>query len=149
MRLPYTVTCVGLIILGVCYGIDQDPQETLHYFLNLSEQRGNIFYQAKLDGVDYRALLKGAMAKDEKSLTALFKYTVKGSLMGEGADTHGAILQALLYYYGDKMYSKVLGRLDQLVRREVIAYLDERFGLESYSKRFPRTYALAPHRHST
>src|SRR5207247_8597428 len=80
MRLPYTVTCVGLIILGVCYGIDQDPQETLHYFLNLSEQRGNIFYQAKLDGVDYRALLKGAMAKDEKSLTALFKYTVKGSL---------------------------------------------------------------------
>jgi hypothetical protein len=149
MRLPYAVTCVSIIILAVCHGIDRDPEETLHYFANLSEERGNVFYQAKLDGVDYRALLTGALAKDEKSLMALFKYTVKGNLMGEGADTHEAILQALLYYYGDREYSKVLGHLSQSIRRQVIANLDERFGLESYSKRFPRTYALAPHKKST
>ena len=149
IRRPVRVVCVLLTMLRVCYGIDQASSDTLHYFLNLKEERGNIFYQAKLDNVDYRVLLKGAIAKDEKSLNALFRYTAEGNLMGEGAETHGAILQALLYVYGDKTYAKVLSRLSHSIRNQAIAYLDERFGLECYWKQFPRTYALASHERSS
>ena len=69
--------------------------------------------------------------------------------MGEGAETHGVILQVLLYVYGDKTYAKVLSRLSHSIRNQVIAYLDERFGLECYWKQFPRTYALASHKRSS
>jgi len=137
---------VGLFTSSVvCNSRDEDARETLQYYLGIKEERGNVFYQSRLDGINYKKLLRAAMNKDTESLRSLFEYSSNKNLMGEGAEDHVAILKALLCYLGDDLYSRALRNASRKSRRQVIAYLDEGFGKEDYSKNYPKTYAVWAH----
>jgi hypothetical protein len=137
---------VGLFIFSaVCYSRDENARETLQYYLSIKDERGNVFYQSRLDGINYKKLLRAAMNQDTESLEALFEYSSNKNLMGEGAEDHVAILRALLCYLGDDLYSTALRNVSRKSRKQVIGYLDEGFGKEDYSKKYPKTYAVCAH----
>lgn len=127
------------------YGKEESAKDTIEGVLNMKEERGNVLAQGRLDGVDYRKLLREASSKHTQSLVKLFEYTGNRSLMGEGAIENGEILKALLLYLGDDFYSTALKMSSAEAKRQVISVLDEEFGFHGYSKRCPKTYALASH----
>src|SRR5437667_12818726 len=110
------------------------------------ESRGGVFAQGKLDGVDYRKLLRGAVAYDRDSLFGLFRYTADGQLMGEGAETNCEILQLLLQHWGDSRFASVLAGQPKHVPRKVIAEIDYAWSYPGWQPtEFPKTYRLATH----
>lgn len=108
---------------------------------------GDVFSQGRLDGLDYRKLLRGAIARDASSLDGLFRYTANGKLMGEGYEDHSIILWQLLQFWGDKAYARVLAVEPSKVRASVVAALDNgcRYPGGWQPKDFPVTYRLAKH----
>ena len=96
------------------------------------------------DGVDYRKLLRGAVAYDRASLRALFRYTANGKLMGEGADTNCEILHHLLEIWGDSRFAAVLSQEPARVRVAVIAAVDYDYP-HWRPTAYPKTYRLATH----
>src|SRR5438270_724537 len=122
---------------------EQTAEETLRYFLTAPAERGDVFSQGKLDGIDYRKLLRGAVAYDRASLVAIFRYTANGRLMGEGAETNSTILHALLEHWGDSRFSTVLRSQPSQVRRAVIAKLEYSWRHPGWRPtEFPQTYRL-------
>src|SRR5437667_1431746 len=83
------------------FGRERTFEETLNYFLTVAAHRGDVFSQGKLDGVNYRKLLRGAVAYDSASLVGIFRYTATRQLIGEGAEDNCSILHALLEHWGD------------------------------------------------
>jgi len=125
---------------------ERTSEEELHYFLALKSSRGDVFSQGKLDGVDYRKLLRGAVAYDSASLVGIFRYTVTRKLMGEGAEDNCSILRALLEHWGDSRFAAVLRNQPLRVREAVIAMLDYSWRYPGWrSHEFPMTYQLAKH----
>ena len=124
---------------------ERTPEQALHAFLAESRtpQRGDVFSQAAIDGVDYARLLRGAVASQRRALAGLFRYTATGKLMGEGAVSHASILVALLQHWGDAGFASVLRPLSAPVRRAVVAALDEQIAPAVFARQFPRTYHLA------
>ena len=103
---------LGLVFLPLAftYAGKREAEEKLRYWLQQPDLRGGVFSQGKLDGVDYRKLLRGAVAYDRASLVGIFRYTANGQLMGEGAETNCEILHALLEHWGDSRFAAVLSR---------------------------------------
>ena len=125
---------------------ERSAAETLRYYLAQPTSRGDVFSQGKLDGVDYRRLLRGAVAYDRASLVGIFQCTADGQLMGEGAETNCEILHALLERWGDSRFATVLSPQPPRVRKAVIAALDYSWTYPGWrSTEFPKTYRLAPH----
>jgi hypothetical protein len=97
--------------------------------------------QAARVQVDYRALVNAATARDSAALARLF--AVPG-LDGAGAETHADVLWALLRRWGDRSFARVLRRLPAPARARVLCDID--FAAEAdWSRRFPKTFGLAPH----
>jgi hypothetical protein len=125
---------------------ERTSEETLHYYLKRPASRGDVFSQGKLDGVDYRKLLRGAVAYDRRSLIGIFRYTANGRLMGEGAEDNCSILHALLEHWGDSRFASVLKAQPLRVREAVIAMLDYSWRYPGWrSHEFPITFQLAKH----
>jgi hypothetical protein len=139
---------LALILLPLtCVHADRrEAEERLRYWLQQPEERGGVFAQGKLDGVDYRKLLRGAVAYDRASLVGIFRYTANGKLMGEGAETNCEILHALLEHWGDSRFAAVLSRESKRVRKIVIAEIDYSWNYPGWKPtEFPKTYRLATH----
>ena|ERR1700680_1054379 len=138
--LPLAFTCAG----------KREAEAKLRYWLQQPDSRGGVFFQGKLDGVDYRKLLRGAVAYDRSSLVGIFRYTANGQLMGEGAETNCEILHALLEHWGDLRFAAALSRESKRVRKIVIAEIDYTWKYPGWQPtEFPRTYRLAPHEKSS
>ncbi|MGI8570292.1 MAG: hypothetical protein ACR2KT_15200 [Methylocella sp.] len=125
---------------------ERTAEEDLRYYLSALVSPGDVFSQGKLDGVDYRKLLRGAVAYDRHSLAGIFHYTANGRLTGEGAETNSILLHALLHHWGDARFAAVLRTESARVRKAVIAELDYGWGYPGWkSHEFPMTYRLAEH----
>jgi len=141
-----TLFALLLVPLTLAYADKREAEATLKYWLRQPDERGGVFSQGKFDGVDYRKLLRGAVAFDRHSLVGLFRYTAYGKLMGEGAETNSEILHDLLEHWGDAAFAAVLSRQPGRVRTAVIAELDYSWTHPGWKPtEFPRTYRLAEH----
>jgi len=141
-----TILALSLLPLAFAHAGKREAEERLRWWLQQPESRGGVFAQGKLDGVDYRKLLRGAVAYDRDSLFGLFRYTADGQLMGEGAETNCEILQLLLQHWGDSRFASVLAGQPKHVRRKVIAEIDYAWSYPGWQPtKFPKTYRLATH----
>jgi hypothetical protein len=141
-----TVLALVFLPLAFAYAGKRDAEDRLRWWLQQPQSVGGVFSQGKLDGVNYRKLLRGAVAYDRESLAAIFRYTVNGQLMGEGADTNCEILHLLLQYWGDSRFASVLAPQSQPARKKIIAGIEYDWGYPGWNPtEFPKTYKLAPH----
>ena len=140
------ISAFSLMLSGMCDAADRKGLEkSLRIHLSAKEYGGSLLHQAKLDGVNYRKHLRGAIAEDDDSLSALFRYTHNGHLMGEGAEEHAEILLKLLRFWGDREFSRVLARESQKVRKFVVSYMDSSWPEGWKATQYPKTYRLGPH----
>jgi hypothetical protein len=105
------------------------------------DDKGDVIYQAKLDGFDYRTHLTCAINKDEESLALLLDYTANGQLMGVGADEHCEVLLNLLKHWGDSEFATILANRSLNVRnhvKEALKYENPHWSQDQ----FPKTYKL-------
>src|SRR5207247_5405641 len=105
-----TILALSLLPLAFAHAGKREAEERLRWWLQQPDSRGGVFSQGKLDGVDYRKLLRRAVAYDRASLAGLFRYTANGKLMGEGAETNCEILHDLLEHWGDATFAATLSR---------------------------------------
>jgi hypothetical protein len=146
VRVPSTVLALMLLPLALAYASKREAGERLYWWLQQPGSHGGVFAQGRLDGVDYRKLLRGAVAYDRQSLTSIFGYTMNGQLMGDGADTNCEILHLLLEYWGDSRFASVLARQPRRARRRIIAEIEYDWTYPGWKPtEFPKTYRLAPH----
>ena len=129
----------------VLWCLSLNAGEWLKYWLRAGSD--TVFGQGKLDGVDYRKLLRGAVAMDAKSLSGIFRYTANGQLMGAGADDNCDILHQLLIWWGDRKFANVLSGESLKVRSAVFSAIGYAWGFPGWKpNQFPLTYALGAHR---
>src|SRR5438067_13443171 len=141
-----TILALSLLPLAFAHAGKREAEERLRYWLQQPDSRGGVFSQGKLDGVDYRKLLRGAVAYDRASLVGIFRYTANGQLMGEGAETNCEILHALLEHWGDSRFAAVLSCESKRVRKIVIAEIGHSWNYPGWRPaEFPKTYRLATH----
>ncbi len=107
------------------------------------ETPGSVLAQARLDGMDYRPVLERAIQMDAKALAALFAYTNSGKQMGEGAETHSAILLRLMHLWGDTKFSELLASQAPEGRDKVVASIDYAWAGPEW-KSYPKTLATSP-----
>jgi hypothetical protein len=65
------VLVLHLIVCSSVRAHERTAEEDLRYYLNAPVSPGDVFTQGKLDGVDYRKLLRGAVAYDSASLLGI------------------------------------------------------------------------------
>ena len=140
----YAVLAIVYLSVTFACADTKEAEKRLRYWLQQPDERGGVFSQGKLDGVDYRKLLQGAVAYDRASLRDLFRYTANGKLMGEGADTNCEILHHLLEIWGDSRFATVLSQEPARVRVAVIAAVDYDYP-HWRPTAYPKTYRLATH----
>lgn len=146
VRASSSVIALLLIVCASAYARERSAEKDLRYYLKAPASGGDVFTQGKLDGVDYRKLLRGAVGYDRPSLVGLFRYTASRHLMGEGAETNCSILHDLLEHCGDYRFAAVLGSQSVRVREAVVAMLDYSWGYPGWKPdQFPITYRLAKH----
>jgi hypothetical protein len=145
-RLVKTIVTI-LLAAGVCaFAEEGAPERELRSYLASKSERGSVFAQGTLDGIDYRKLLRGAVAKKSASLAGIFRYTANGKLMGEGAESNCDILRQLLRLWGDAAYAHVLASEAPKVRAAVIGALDYGWHHPGWKPtQYPLTYHLAKH----
>src|SRR5437588_6841189 len=139
-----TVLALLVFPLALTYADKHEAEARLRYWLSQPDSRGGLFSQGKFDGVDYRKLLRGAVAYDRASLVGILRYTASGQLMGEGAETNCEILHALLEHWEDSHFAAVLSRQSKRVRRVVIAEIGYSWRYPGWQPtEFPKPYRLA------
>ena len=144
--LGFTFLPIALLIGGCASFAERSPDRQLRDYLAAPSESGNVFAQGTLDGVDYRKLLRGAVARDAQSLAGIFRYTANGQLMGEGAEANCDILFQLLRVWGDSAYASVLAAEPRKVRKAVIDALDYSWPYPGWRPtEYPITYRLAHH----
>lgn len=147
IRRFFALIVLTLIQVSVAFANNLDAEKRLRWELQQPDSRGNVFAQGKLDGVDYRNLLRGALVYDRSALAGLFHYTTFGKLMGEGAETNCEVLRLLLDYWGDNRFASVLSRQPERVRTQVIAEIGYGWPHPGWQpSQFPKTYRLGPHK---
>jgi hypothetical protein len=98
---------------------------------------------SRFDGYDYAGGLREAF-RSREGLSRLFVYTERSSIIGAGGDAQACTLHALLLHWGDTRFAKALAVQPADVRADVMGLLDYA-AVPRFSKRFPKTYALASH----
>jgi hypothetical protein len=134
--------------MSIFGGVNETPSAKLNHALQHMGNRGDVGYQAKLDGFDYRRHLRKAIAGNQGAFAALFDYTSDGRLMGVGAQEHSEILYNLLLLWGDDFFSAVLRARRLTVQHRVVSRIDSRYPGWAPGK-FPETYKLGPHHQRT
>jgi len=147
MKTSAFIVLFAAILNGGCTTSGEPSAEKqLRSFLAAKSEAGNVFAQGTLDGIDYRKLLRGEVAKHEPSLTGIFRYTAYGKLMGEGAEDNCVILRQLLRLWGDPAYARVLAVESPKLKKAVIDALDYTWPYPGWRPAHsPKTYCLAPH----
>ena len=141
-----TLLALMLLPLALAHAGKREAAERLRWWLQQPESCGDVFAQGRLDGVDYRKLLRGAVAYDRESLAGIFRYTVNGQLMGVGADMNCEILYLLLEHWGDSRFASLLAQQPKAARRKIIAEIEYDWSYPGWKRtEFPKTYRLAPH----
>lgn len=143
---------IALLILAIlsasCGTPSQRSKRRLQYYLAMPSERGSVFAQGTLDGVNYRRLLRGAIAKDPASLRGLFRYTAHGQIMGEGATDNDEILWHLLHTWGDAAFARVLAAEPLEVRTAVVSAINDAWPHPGWQPaEFPATYRLGKASH--
>ena len=115
----------------------QLAKQELKLAVQEKESLGCVFVQARAEGIDYRALMQGAIDLDEKSLEALFSM----NFMGEAGETHCDILTNLMRLWGDDQFSLVLARQPENIRDLAVSSID--YGGVDWNI-FPKTPATSP-----
>src|SRR5437763_16521415 len=100
LRAPSAVIALLVIVCASAYARERSADEDLRYYLKAPAGGGDVFTQGKLDGIDYRKLLRGAVAYDRPSLVGLFPSTAPRHLLGEGEETNRTLLLDLLEHGG-------------------------------------------------
>lgn len=109
------------------------------------EYVGSIFTQAKVDGIDYRPILKRAINLDKEALVSLFPM----KFAGEGGETHCSNLKALMVLWGDAQFAEVLGSQSVGVRDLVVRAIKHSWADPDWAS-YPKTIATAsPEQQST
>lgn len=140
-----TIIAILLISTSFAHAGNGKVEQRLRWWLQQPESRGDVFYQGRLDGIDYRKLLRGAVAYDRESLVVLFRYTSNGRLIGEGADTNCEILHLLLQHWGDARFATVLSEQPKRIRTQVLSNISYAWNYPGWQPtEFPRTYRLGP-----
>lgn len=105
----------------------------------MEEYRGSVYAQAKIDGIDYRSVIKKATSHDRKALESLFALR----FTGEGAETHCSILLDLMRFWGDAKFAEALATQTKEIRDLVIGSIDYSWADPEWPS-FPLTLALSP-----
>ncbi len=119
--------------------IQVEAKRSLEAAAQMEEHRGSIVAQARFDEIDYRPILKRATNLDKKALVSLF--TMK--FMGEGGETHCAILQNLMKLWGDTRFAEVLASQPKEIRDLVVSSIDYSWVDPDWIS-YPKTLALSP-----
>ena len=140
-----TGPCVAALLALAPFisGWNQTPLEKLNYALqHVGGSPGQLGYEAKQQGFDYRQHLRRAIDGKESGLAALFDFTLNSRLTGDAARQHGEILYDLLRSSGDDLYSRVLRTRRPAVRRRVFLSLDLEPEDVGQHKKYPETFGL-------
>ena len=145
-KVRIALLAAAIFIPIIAHAGKREPEDRLRYWLHQPASLGGVFAQGKLDEVEYRKLLRGAVACDSAALAGIFHYTANGHLMGEGADTNCEILHLLLVHWGDSRFADVLAREPARVRKMVLTEIGYDWPYPGWIEReYPKTYRLAPH----
>ncbi len=116
-----------------------EAKKSLEVVAGMEEGLGSIFAQARLDKIDYRPILNRAINLEKPALISLFGM----QFMGEGGETHSAILKDLMTLWGDEKFAELLSAQPKKIREIVVSSIDYAWAdpvWASYSK----TLALSP-----
>jgi hypothetical protein len=145
------ILLVALLSMTVCtlamaelMPLQAGAKRNLEETVQMEEDPGSLFAQARFDGTDYRPILKRAIDLDLKALLSLFPL----KFMGEAAETHGAVLKDLMQLWGDTRFAEALRSQPQNVRDLVIGSIDYAWAEPDWSA-FPKTLAASPDRVSS
>ncbi len=116
-----------------------DAKATLEKNVKMDEYRGSIYAQAKLDGIDYRPILRQAIDLDEAAIRSLFTM----NFMGEGGESHSENLLLLMKLWGDDRFSKALSGKPAKTRDLVIILIDYAWADPEWDI-FSKTLAMSP-----
>jgi hypothetical protein len=116
-----------------------DAKRSLEENAKMEEYAGSIYAQAKIDGIDYRPILRSAIDLDQKSLISLFAM----KFMGEGGETHCEILKDLMRLWGDEQFSKVVATQPADIRDLVVSNIDYAWADQEWNL-YPKTLATSP-----
>ena len=103
------------------------------------EDRGSIYAQARIDGIDYRTILRKAIDLDEDAIKTLFSMR----FMGEGGESHCANLLLLMKLWGDDHFAKTLAGRSERIRDLVVGSIDYAWANPEWNK-YPRTLETSP-----
>jgi len=121
LSIPILVSVVTCTVAAAELSPTQvDAKRSLVRAAQTEEYRGGIYAQAKLDGIDYRPILKRAINLDEKALGSLLSMR----FIGEGAETHCENLLQLMRLWGDDRFSKVVAQQPAKIRALVVGSID-------------------------
>lgn len=98
-------------------------------------------------GMDYRAALAAALARDKDAIQELMNISAYGRLDAASSQGHAAVLGELILQIGDAMFAECLARCTNRVRKSLGMYLrydlcGEDEDIDALADTFPRTYRL-------
>ena len=114
-------------------------KKKLEEAVGMDEAKGSVYAQAKLDGIDYRPILRKAIALDKESVESLFAM----SFMGEGGESHAANLLHLMQLSGDDWFSEILSGQDGEIRGLVVGSIKHAWADPEWDL-FPKTLQISP-----
>lgn len=133
----------ALSMMTMASVLSETPLEKLNYALqHIGGSPGQLGYQAKREGFDYRRHLRRAIDGKEAAFAALFDFTLDGQLTGIAARQHSDNLRNLLRYWGDDFFSTVLRTRRPEVQRRVVSWLDSQAYPGWQPKTYPKTFRL-------
>lgn len=133
----------ALSIMTIASDLSETPMARLNYALqHIGSSPGQVGYQAKQKGFDYRRHLRRAIEGKEDAFAALFDFTLNGELTGIAARQHSENLCNLLRYWGDDFFSDVLRTRRRQVQRRVVSWLDSHSYPGWQPTKYPKTFRL-------
>jgi hypothetical protein len=133
----------ALSMMTIASELSQTPLEKLNFALqHIGGSPGQLGYEAKREGFDYRRHLRRAIDGKEAAFAALFDFTLDGQLTGIAARQHSENLYNLLRYRGDDFFSGVLRTRRPEVQRRVVSWLDSQLNPVWQPKTYPKTFRL-------
>lgn len=133
----------ALLLMTIASELSKTPLEKLNFALqHVGDAPGEVGYEAKQAGFDYRQHLRRAIDGKESGLAALFDFTLGGRLTGDAARQHRDNLFNLLRCSGDDLFSTVLRTRRPDVQRRVVSSLDSQRDAAWQRKKYPKTFAL-------
>ena len=133
----FVLSCMAVLLLG-CSNLSPSQLQAKRKLEKHAAEKaypGGIYRQARLDGIDYRPVLKRAIDMDEAALIELFGM----SFIGEGGETHCENLWLLLRLWGDEHFGGVLAKQPKNISGRVVEMITHAWGHPDWNL-YPKTY---------